>query len=576
MTQSQQLASAPLPAQPRPRRWRGLTSGLLSWPALLGVLAAIPSLVLAVGVIQHHDQQVFAGDQATVELSTREAEHFSRTLGPYSRYGWNHPGPLWFYALAVPYRLLGNDSLALALGVLLLQAGFAVLLVLAADRWLGRTAGVATLAGVVLLYVGQGGDVMRAVWNPYALLLPTVLLLVLAAVAAGTGSPRALAAGALTASFLVQTHVGTVVPVAALVVTAGPAWAVVWWRRGHRVTRAEGYGTALLAGLTVLAWVPPVVQQLRPGTGNMTLMLDFARQPRGSHSFSEAVAGLGGQLLVVPSAGHLPADAITPTSPSGRETAAVILLLVGCLLLAWVAARLRRWVSFALALLVAVTALASILSIAQIDGPIYSYLIVWQSVLPIALLAGVAGLVPEWSAVSRRLASRAGPRRSAAFAVPATALAAVVLVAAVTGSALYVAHRSPPLTSPAGVPAAVALTLPDLPKPSAGPVRLRIGSSDAWPTASGLLLALEQRGWDGTVTSDWSYVFGGDEVSRGKDTSEIVLVDAEALPGFAALPDARLLGPVPGLFGPLTLLLRTEPSGALVPAAPGDPTGGPG
>ena len=29
-------------------------------------------------------------------------------VGPYSRYGWNHPGPLLFYVLAVPYKLLGD------------------------------------------------------------------------------------------------------------------------------------------------------------------------------------------------------------------------------------------------------------------------------------------------------------------------------------------------------------------------------------------------------------------------------------------------------------------------------------
>ncbi|MCW2620631.1 MAG: hypothetical protein JWL64_233, partial [Frankiales bacterium] len=394
MTATQDPDAASLELAP-PRRRSRSPRALLGWPALLAVLAAVPSLVLAVGVIQQHSQQVFGADQAVIELSTREAADLNRTLGAYSRYGWNHAGPFWFYLLAVPYRLLGSDSLALALGVLLLQASVAALFVLAAERWLGRVASVAALAGVVLLYVGAGGEVMRAVWNPYALLLPLLLLLVLAAAAAGTGSPRALLAGALTATFLVQTHVGTLVPVAALAVTAGPAWAVVWWRRrGHRIGRSEARGSLALLAAVLLAWLPPVVQQLQPGTGNLTLMLDFARQPRSTHSLGEGVAGLGEQLLLLPSGGELRPDVTAPLHPGGWQAAAVLVFLAACLAVAVLAVRLHRPVSLALALLVVVVVAASLVSIRQIDGPVYYYLILWQSVLPLGLLTAAAGLVP--------------------------------------------------------------------------------------------------------------------------------------------------------------------------------------
>lgn len=49
-------------------------------------------------------------DQALLAL--RESDVFDGrllTLGAFSRYGWSHPGPVWFYALA-PFRLLGRAA----------------------------------------------------------------------------------------------------------------------------------------------------------------------------------------------------------------------------------------------------------------------------------------------------------------------------------------------------------------------------------------------------------------------------------------------------------------------------------
>ena len=43
-------------------------------------------------------------DYAALELRTRAVGGTDTPLvGPYSRYGWNHPGSLLFYALVLPY-----------------------------------------------------------------------------------------------------------------------------------------------------------------------------------------------------------------------------------------------------------------------------------------------------------------------------------------------------------------------------------------------------------------------------------------------------------------------------------------
>ena len=92
------------------RRIVGVAAGLL----------AVPALVLLVRAARA--TWVPSSDWAAIEARTRDVwtSHAS-LVGPYSRYGWNHPGPLLFYVLAVPYRLLGSQPHGLFVGVALDQ-----------------------------------------------------------------------------------------------------------------------------------------------------------------------------------------------------------------------------------------------------------------------------------------------------------------------------------------------------------------------------------------------------------------------------------------------------------------------
>ena len=65
-----------------------------------------------------------ASDISIIELHVRDV--FTRhtpLVGPYSRFGWNHPGPALYYVLAIPYWLSGRSSSGLALGALAVNAG---------------------------------------------------------------------------------------------------------------------------------------------------------------------------------------------------------------------------------------------------------------------------------------------------------------------------------------------------------------------------------------------------------------------------------------------------------------------
>src|SRR5680860_1027242 len=65
-------------------------------------------------------------DWALLELRVRDVGLHEVFTGPYSRFGWFHPGPLVFYLLAVPYRLLGSSSAGLMVGALGINATAAV------------------------------------------------------------------------------------------------------------------------------------------------------------------------------------------------------------------------------------------------------------------------------------------------------------------------------------------------------------------------------------------------------------------------------------------------------------------
>ena len=264
------------------------------------LVAAAPLLVHILRLVLVRPQVVLGGDQALIELAVRDATRFDATVGVYSHFGWHHPGPAWLYLLSVPYRLLGAASWSLIVAVLLLNVVWVGLIVRTASRLPRRAAEgtraswLVALALLVLLW-SLGTDTFRYVWNPNATILPAVLFLVLCCGVCLRRRGCALGA-ALVGTFLVQTHVGTVALVGGVgLFVFWPAWPcargrqpVGGWSRPGRPPRRRAPRTrvrrqaATVAGtlLLVLAWVPPVVDQVA-GTGNLSKVVDFfVRSPR--------------------------------------------------------------------------------------------------------------------------------------------------------------------------------------------------------------------------------------------------------------------------------------------------------
>lgn len=230
----------------------GLLRGERGWVAAAMVLAALPTLGTAVWLWICRPRFVLMGDQALLVLATRNAAGLHQLLGPYDRFGWAHPGPAWFYLMAPGYLAGGSTSAAVVAAEMLVHTVAAAAVVAVLGRWRGRWAALAGAAGVVLYEVVLVRAAFAELWNPYALLLPTVLFLLLVARTAA-GSRLALVGVALTGTFLVQTHVGMAPLAAAGAVTAvGGLVAEAWARRRSGRSQRQavvGSRRGLLAGL---------------------------------------------------------------------------------------------------------------------------------------------------------------------------------------------------------------------------------------------------------------------------------------------------------------------------------------
>jgi hypothetical protein len=226
---------------------------VLSWLAI--VLIAQPS-----------SQQWVSADLAMFEIYIRNAANGQQLLGAYSQFGWNHPGPLPFYAFLPFYLVAGHGQHALNGGAL--ATNLLALLVIA---WMTMRHGGGALALAVavflLVYIIRIPELPSSFWNPHILVLPLAAWLALCA-AIAIGEMALIPVAVLIGSWLIHAHLGlTVAVIACGMVTAGFAR-----RSGRSVPRFTVWLTAVVL---IAAWALPVGQQLTHTPGNMRRIAEF-------------------------------------------------------------------------------------------------------------------------------------------------------------------------------------------------------------------------------------------------------------------------------------------------------------
>src|SRR5262249_4959114 len=119
-------------------------------------------------------------DGAILEIYTLEALRGTLLVGPYSRFGWHHPGPLYFYLLAPWYWLSGYHTAGMQAGALVINFAATLLII----RCVAANASAPTAVAVfvsIAVYILRAGDLIVSAWNPHIIVLPLVAYVVLAA-----------------------------------------------------------------------------------------------------------------------------------------------------------------------------------------------------------------------------------------------------------------------------------------------------------------------------------------------------------------------------------------------------------
>ena len=227
-----------------------------AWLRVASVLAVAIVAVSVLAAARRAAPAYPVSDKALIELATMNAVDGRQLYGPYSRYGWQHPGPLLFYLLAPFYAAAGSRTAGLAAGALAIN-----LAALAAAVWvLVRHAGPAltvAFAALIALYVGRVPGLVVSSWNAHATFFASAALVVISA-AVAAGRIRLLPLFLAVASFVLQTHIATfplVLTTGAFVVAAtGRRW-IRGGRGGERGAQGTGESRRVGAGGALAA--PP-------------------------------------------------------------------------------------------------------------------------------------------------------------------------------------------------------------------------------------------------------------------------------------------------------------------------------
>jgi hypothetical protein len=519
-------AAGPAPASsgsPRLSTWRDSR-----WVAPLAIVAALVPLVasaisMAVRVGTEYRPQA---DQAWIEMQIRDIGHFPVLLGPYSRFGWFHPGPLLYYVLWLPYRLTGSTSVSLVIGALVVNAVAITGIALIAKRRGGLTLLLITLLLLGLFERALGAQFLRDVWNPSITVLPLALLVFLAWTASA-GDVWAVPIAAGVATFLVQTHVSYGLVTGTICLGAVVGLVITERRRGPASAarrRTYLWGAVITAGVLVVLWLPVVVQQLFRDPGNVGQLYHFFRDHGREQSYGNAFHVMAQQLSAAPE-WLRGADRVNVFSGAVDLSGSTPIPLA---LLALVAATVVSWwrdkVAWRLDALVLAACAAGFVAVTRIVGEIFPYLVRWSWTLGMLTWLAIAWtVVVTYRAWTARAGEVQDTRRrlvgTVAFALVIVGFAAITVVNTV--DAADAGNPDPYSTALTAkfVPALLD-RVPD--GPGVVEIRSSGGEGSTW-VGGGIADELEKYGIETRVPPGLEFAYGPDRVLDGEKVKLVVL-----------------------------------------------------
>ncbi len=373
-----------------------IRTGRFTW--VLVALVLLPILVEIIRVLTQFNGFHATGDNALNELAVRDVGKYAVLLGPFSRSGWSHPGPLFYYVVWIPYRLFGSNSAAMLVSALLINAAALGTAIIVAQRWAARALAVPVAVACGLLVVHLPDGYLSNPWNPSVTALPFGAFLVVAW--AGTlGDRWALPGAVFIGTFCMQTHIGY----APLVI---PVLAWCFWRVLR--DRHKPVGTSLTPrgltalwwaiGVLALVWAPVVIEQLTRDPGNVLAITRYFRDSTDPvHSIRDGYRIIAAQFTINADwiVGRTPISIFTTEPTAMFESPTPVLLVPFVIAVLWVARRGTR----ALQRLAAVLLIPLVLGVdalARTIGLMYDYRLRWVWAVAALCMAFTAAVFVRW------------------------------------------------------------------------------------------------------------------------------------------------------------------------------------
>jgi hypothetical protein len=350
----------------------------LPWIAL-GILLSPLLMVCARVVLTGTPDLAVEGDLAMLDISTRNLAEGRSLLGPYSRFGFNHPGPAYLFLRMPLHFITGGSGSASYITVPLIICVCLAAAFILVKRQCGATLSI-VFCLLMLLYLLQTTPVVwLRDWNPFVILFP-FLLFVSACAAVASGRTGWFPAAVVSGSLVAQTHLGGAPVVLALLLFLLPV---------HRLfapvepVKGSHPGRHIVTGLVlgVALWLPVLVQELAPGEGNMTRIFRFLAVNPSAVGLKTALREWSG-ALTASEIGFLAPRFLRSRGILFQVVFVMALLrlffITGCAVLLRKTGRSPFMTS--LAVLLIVTHLVMFFGVLQVRGDLHEYLFCWFSV----------------------------------------------------------------------------------------------------------------------------------------------------------------------------------------------------
>ncbi|CAB4560305.1 unannotated protein [freshwater metagenome] len=460
-------------------------------------------------------------------------------VGPYSRFGWNHPGPLMYWLLAFPYHLFGDKPEALLAAAATLNA--LTVAALSAVAWRrGRLPLVAlTMTATAILIHAMGPAMIRDPWNPFITLLPLALTVYLVW-SVIEGDFWMWPPLAFLVSFELQSHIGYLPMLAMLGVSV---FAIAWRRKSFNTllptsTKQRWWVLGLSSAVVIGCWLPVLLDQVA-GTGNLGAIAHYFFTNGDSPAGFGTAFHVAADQLRFPSAPWLGRSELAGLDGAllGSGLAALVVPILSMAGSLWLAARTRVLAALRLQLVVIATALGGLIATARVTGPLFDWVVRWWWV--IASLWWLSIVWVLWSVLSQRITTQSMQR----IATGLLAVVATVVTLAATGPITSATSSTPPPSPSTGIvlDGFLQQTLDAL--QGSGPLLVVTTGSVRGDYGDALRLQLERAGIQVVAESNMiSHLGPQRSESNRTPVGTLWIVSADQITQFKADPSMKFLG----------------------------------